>query len=273
MKSRALLIIILLPLIISCSDGTANFSVTEEVVVEGFIYSGNPVNSIQITRLIPFISEEGEDYSINDANAFIEWNGERYLLSPDPDSAGTYVYEGDDLQILDGDSYTLSFDYFGESVSSTTTVPSKPVGLSISDSRLEIKQINEFQDLFEREELPRLEVYWDNPESEYYFATVENLESNPEEIITIDFGDNEPNLNFNIEPTNLDVFNVLPFSLTHYGRYRVVLFHVNQEYVDLYESGDQDSRNLSEPPSNIENGLGIFTSFSSDTLQFRIVKE
>ncbi|RNC83649.1 MAG: DUF4249 family protein [Balneola sp.] len=271
MKSRALLIAAMITLT-SCSDGTVNLSVTEEVVVEGFIYSGNPVNSIHISRLIPFISEEEEDFSINDANVLIEWNDTSYLLSPDGNESGAYLYEGNDLQIIDGNTYVLSFEYFGERIVSSTTVPEKPQGLSVSDPRIEIEQINELQDLFERTEIPNIEIYWDNPEGNYYFARVENIESDPEEIVTIDFGDNERNLSFEIEPTNLDVFNVIPFTLTHYGRYQVVLYHVNQEYVDLYESGDQDSRNLSEPPSNVENGLGIFTSFSSDTLIFSIEK-
>ena len=267
-----LILLFITCLFLSCSEGTVNLSVTDEVVIEGFIYSDNPINSIKVTQLIPFISDEEADYSITDASVFIEWKDERYLLTPNPDKPGIYFYEGNDLKIVEGDSYTLSLNYFEKEISSSTIVPAKPTGLSVSDSRIEIEQINEFQDLFNRTELPIIEVFWDNPESKYYFARVENIESNPEEIITIDFGDNEPNLNFDIEPTNLDVFNIAPFTLTHYGRYRVILYQVNQEYVDLYESGGQDSRNLSDPPSNIENGFGIFTSFNSDTLTFRVVK-
>jgi hypothetical protein len=47
---------------------------------------------------------------------------------------------------------------------------------------------------------------------------------------------------------------------------------VNQEYADLYENRQQDSRNLTEPLSNVNNGLGIFTAFSYDVAYFEVVK-
>ncbi|MDA3862202.1 MAG: hypothetical protein PF445_13365 [Melioribacteraceae bacterium] len=53
----------------------------------------------------------------------------------------------------------------------------------------------------------------------------------------------------------------------------MVLYRVNKEYVDLYESRDQDSRNLNEPLTNIENGLGVFSAFASDSVYFNAVKE
>jgi len=52
----------------------------------------------------------------------------------------------------------------------------------------------------------------------------------------------------------------------------VQVFRVNQEYVDLFENIDQDSRNLNEPPTNIANGLGIFTAFNSDSIFFEVKK-
>ena len=34
------------------------------------------------------------------------------------------------------------------------------------------------------------------------------------------------------------------------------MYRVNEEYAGLYENQTQDSRDLNEPPSNIEGGLG-----------------
>jgi len=53
----------------------------------------------------------------------------------------------------------------------------------------------------------------------------------------------------------------------------MILYRVNQEYVDLYKSRDQDSRNLNEPLTNIENGLGIFSAFANDSVYFYAIKE
>ena len=64
-------------------------------------------------------------------------------------------------------------------------------------------------------------------------------------------------------PTPADSTTISQLSLTHLGEHRIRLYHVNQEYADLYEGRVQDSRDLNEPPSNIRGGLGVFSAFAS----------
>jgi len=71
---------------------------------------------------------------------------------------------------------------------------------------------------------------------------------------------------------NVSLFNayghsavVCILTLTHYGQHRV-----NDEYADLYEGLEQDSRDLNEPPSNIHGALGVFSAFSADSAFFRV---
>ncbi len=35
----------------------------------------------------------------------------------------------------------------------------------------------------------------------------------------------------------------------------------------------QDSRDLNEPPTNIDGGLGVFSAFASDSVFFQVVRE
>ena len=63
---------------------------------------------------------------------------------------------------------------------------------------------------------------------------------------------------------------VAVISLTHYGNHRLKLYRVNDEYADLYEGLDQDSRDLNEPPSNIDGALGVFSAFAADSAFFRV---
>ena len=58
-----------------------------------------------------------------------------------------------------------------------------------------------------------------------------------------------------------------------YEMHRVKLFRGIQEYADLNENREQDSRNLTEPLSNFINGLGIFTAFSYGEANFEVVKK
>ena len=59
----------------------------------------------------------------------------------------------------------------------------------------------------------------------------------------------------------------------YFGRYQVILYHVNQEFANLFDNPTMNSVNITEPPTNIENGLGIFTGISADTLYFELRKQ
>jgi hypothetical protein len=121
-----------------------------------------------------------------------------------------------------------------------------------------------------------IEVAWSNPEGEYFYVLVENKADNPEDI---EFGfpafSGKPrNFRFLSRPFITDTYIIRVFvSVQQYGTHRVKLFRVNQEYADLYENREQDSRNLTEPLTNVQNGLGIFTAFSSDEAYFEVVKK
>lgn len=52
----------------------------------------------------------------------------------------------------------------------------------------------------------------------------------------------------------------------------VKIFWVNQEYANLYDNLEQDSRDLNGPPTNIKNGLGIFSAFNSQNVYFEVKK-
>jgi hypothetical protein len=50
------------------------------------------------------------------------------------------------------------------------------------------------------------------------------------------------------------------------------LFKVNSEYNNLYNNRGQSSLNLTNPPTNIINGFGIFTAMNADTVGVKVVK-
>ena len=48
---------------------------------------------------------------------------------------------------------------------------------------------------------------------------------------------------------------------------------VHQEYADPYENREQDSRDLNEPPNNINGALGIFSAFNSVAIPFEVIRD
>jgi len=123
-----------------------------------------------------------------------------------------------------------------------------------------------------------LEVFWNNPDNELYFVVVENAEADQESI----FPDVEGRFGraggrgafMRISrPTRESSYQINFSELTYWGQYVVKVYRVNQEYADLYENLEQDSRDLNEPPTNIKNGLGIFSAFHSQNVYFEVKKE
>jgi hypothetical protein len=72
---------------------------------------------------------------------------------------------------------------------------------------------------------------------------------------------------------NRDSYSINHRIIIHYGRHQVKLYRINQEYADLYMSRQQDSRDLNEPLTNIQNGLGVFSAFNSEIVYFDAVAE
>lgn len=278
MKKRSIYILIFANwLILPSCEETSSLAVHTEAVVEAYLYADAPVENIQISSLIPFGAEFGDISPTNDLLVSLKWKEQSFMLSPTEGDSGYYHYTGNDLQIQHGETYQLSFAYNGKNILAETIVPSPPQGLFMPKDDITMTQIvfgggipggglgGGFQ-------VPDpLEVFWDNSNGDYHYIVIENIERSPESIfVDLPF---ERNFNFITEPTSSDVFLIRPQILEQFGTHRVVLYRVNQEYVDLYENREQDSRNLTEPLTNIENGLGVFTAFNSDTLYFEVKKQ
>ena len=98
---------------------------------------------------------------------------------------------------------------------------------------------------------------------------IDNLELNPEILPTTEIFSGFA-ARIVQQPTAADSSVVRVLTLTHYGRHRLKLYRVNDEYANLYEGLEQDSRDLNEPPSNIHGALGVFSAFSADSAFFRV---
>ncbi|UZR97368.1 DUF4249 family protein [Chondrinema litorale] len=267
---KFLIIIISGSWILACEE-VPEFELDDTLpVVEAFLYMGDEVDDIKISEVVPFESSV-ENNEIDGLDIEIIWKGQSYALVNADSGGGKYYYPGDDLEILSGETYEISFLYEGEMITSSTTVPPAPDNLELSTDALELPQL---VDIFDIRDLAQsgnsnVNVEWSNPNGDYYYLVIENIESDPEPIDVNDI------LSFNFEftsvPTQNDFFTLIPFvHFTQFGTHRIILYRVNEEYALLYETIQQDSRDLNEPYTNIDNGVGIFSGFASDTVYLEI---
>jgi Domain of unknown function (DUF4249) len=252
----------------ACEDsGKVEFD--DVPVVEAYLHENAPI-SLKISRKAPFA--EGVQLDPKDLDQLdvrIQENEREYTLL----NKGGGLYQGADPKNLvrEGKTYRLSFSFKGKTINAETQVLSKPEGFKQGVLSLKVPQITfppsgglSFPD--------PVKFSWKNPDRTYYLLVIENMERNPERTINIDFGGEEPPRLFRIEPTQNDNLELRSQQFQYYGRHRIILYHINPEYALLYEDTGNNSINLQAPPSNVRNGLGIFTAISSDTLFLDVYK-
>lgn len=262
----------------ACSEETP--PPTDNFVVEAFITANAPVNDIKIKGTSPILSPEVTNAPL--ANAIINLSKSTGAFSLTYNaSTERYEYTGVDLEILPGESFEIDIQVGNRNASGSTLVPSPPSNVNLTRQKLVIPQLaltlglrDQIVDLFENE---RTTLSWTPVTEEKYFVVIEHRVAGLDPILPSAIPDEVKNLlgsfRFISEPSTDPNFDIIGVALETYGPHVAKVFTVNQEYVDLFENVEQDSRDLNEPPSNITNALGIFTAFAVDSVLFEVVRE
>ena len=240
-------------------------------VVQAFLFAGEPVTDVTVFGVLAIDADStAVAEPISNAQVVLIRGGVRFELHPNPDDAGRYAYVGTDLTAAVGDVFELEVTHDGITATAETVVPSPPAGLTLSEDSVAAPEFGGGfpggpPGAFGGGVVAR----WHNSAHELFFIVVDNVEADPVPFADSGFfGRFAPRLMQ--LPTAADSSAVQTFSLTHYGRHRLRLYRINQEYADLYTALRQDSRDLNEPPSNVHGALGIFSAFSADSAFFRV---
>jgi len=257
-------------LLASCSDYQETEVVTDVAVVESYLVPGENA-SVKLYQMIPFTDEEYTGpVTIDSAEVYIETDGKEYLLTPVDTVPGYYVCLDTSMVVEADKDYILTFDHNGTEVSAATTVPPKPQDLSLSD-------IYYYYDPYGS--LPGytdpLEIYWDNTDGAYYQIVVEYLDETYKPIS--EYLDPNSYDSYRVIASGAlsgDTYSLMPRrQLAFYGDYKLTLYRINDEYVNLLYSGtDQSTLSITEPQTNVKNGLGIFTGINLDVIYFKVIK-
>jgi len=271
---KILFIAIVLVTIIGCNEESPLESESDLFVISAFLFADEPIENIQVTTTLPLESEDTLAPPINNAEVVLIKDGTRYSLVQTVEKPGFYNYPENDLQVLSGDEFRIEVSYNDDLAYGETSVPDKPQNVSISSDFLGIPEItmSDIRDGTINIDDYTLLISWDNNDGTLYYVVVENLEVDPPPIFEdLPSGGRGPK-RFISSPAPTSEYKINPLTITYYGNHRAIIYKVNREYADLYESREQDSRNLNEPLTNITNGLGVFSAFASDTVSFNIIQ-
>jgi len=257
--NRILIIFSVLITFNACSNENEPGQEEDLLVLEAYLYNGMPIENISLSKTISFTSADTIFPRISEAFISICWNNQTYPLIPS-EKEGFYHNPDTNLKIITGETYQIEALYADKVLSAQTIVPQPSGELNLSTNTLYIDPNLTPREMMQNG-IGTIEITWDNPSNDYFFLAIENLETNPE-TIDLGFDGGGKSFTFRSQPFNTEAFSARLFmAIKQYGTHRVRLFRVNQEYVDLYTNLEQDSRDLNEPLTNVENGLGIFTAF------------
>lgn len=264
---------------LSCEEENLNNIAENQFVVEAFLYANEPINDVRIKTTFPLADEEDTSSPINDAEVTLIKGGQTYTLEPAGDQ-GFYYYQGSDVKVETGDLFQLEVEHNGITARAETIVPTPTTGLRISEDTIKVPRLplSAGRDSIVAAIRTFLEgssvtANWDNPDQELYFMVVETVKDTIDPIFPGPVLDALERFRFVSEPTDEASLQFLAGTLVSFGTYAVKVYHINQEYAQLYENRQQDSRDLNEPPSNVENALGVFSAFNSQEVYFEVVRE
>ncbi len=277
MKKFLYLILLFTPFF-SCDEESLQ---GENFVVEAYLYAGEKVDGIKIKQVENIYTVETKNIILTNAQITLRKNNISYPLIFD-NNKQSYIYRGSDLKVEVNDTFELEVIVGNRISNARTIVPQATQGISISGNKIVIPPIgirlgivDELTKLFSN---ARVITRWNNPDDQLHFIVIENIQAG-DLIFPSDFPIPEATLKliqsfrYISAPTKNTNFEIPGLSLETYGRYRAKVYRVNQEYSNLYNNQIQDSRDLNAPPSNVNNALGIFSAFASDSVFFEVVKQ
>lgn len=257
----------------ACEEEETVFEESKTAVVAGYLFAEKPVDSIVISQSFSYNQSDSTILLLDNLEVRLSDFEDTYFL----ESIGNGVYRNPDIIVEADKSYRLEFVWEDEVIGAETYIPLKKEGqLSIESISLEKIEAGSIGGPPTGSVTDPIEISWDNSEGDYYYILIENMEDNPEYVNDNiaqfeDENGGRQRFTFISEPTITDIYQInARRELTQFGTHRIIIFRVNPEYAALYESSSNSTQSLEQPPTNVENGLGIFTGVNSDTLYLEV---
>jgi hypothetical protein len=277
MKNTFIILIISTLSFASCKKIDFDKTNLDKPTVDGIVYAGRKPK-IHLSLPIGYGNDATSQINIDNAQVIMTISGVKYALI----SKGNGDFENDKVILKAGQELELMIVYAGNTLTSSTVVPTKPKNLKASESQIQIAVPTGGGGPFGGGggfNQATAALTWDNDIQEYYVLLTKNIENSPEQIIFQGSNGGGGNLEGGVppterlsQPTQTNTQNINQRQFSYYGKYQFILFKVNSEYNNLYNNRGQSSLNLTNPPTNIINGFGIFTAMNADTVGVKVVK-
>lgn len=259
--------LILLFSLFSCNSIDLQVADTNVPVVECYLNPSEEI-SIKVVKQLTYSSDDTINSYINNLSILV-FDDENYY---DLNNTGEGIYTNSEVIISSSKEYHLAFTYNEKEVSAETIIPNKPIDFSASATTIEIVSFSDFTpgSGTPPERPDPTTLTWSNDSNMYHMIVVECIE---EDTVLITESTDRPPRQFRNMPTLNTSQEIEQMNFSYYGSHQIILYQLNTEYAALYEQLGTSSLDITAPPSNVENGLGIFTGINSDTLFVNVVAQ
>lgn len=283
----------------SCGEGTVEIgqnTYEPKIVIEGYLYPGQKIENIRITRNIP-LNRRPDPKTLILFNADVKLvdlqNNEEFKLTFNPQKF-SFEYSGTNLSIGFGKSYKLivsaKVDEKNLTASSITTVPQ--AGFKIIDG------LSKTEPLFYRERDDKGNVknfsvtFSPSVGTDFYVISIVSLNASDSTFIYdnayVEMSREEikndleahkfrlmwlQNINSRSSKIKYDLDWI---NIWFYGDYRIIFYAGDnnfKQFVLTYKSVQEFDGNFHEPRMNMQgDGIGIFASAIADTVYLKVKK-
>ncbi len=175
-------------------------------------------------------------------------------------------YENAALIAQANHTYSLRFDYDGQSIYATTTVPDAPEGVEYS-----AKSIGVMSPKTRNTPGRGIEVTWSNDDRNFYIVEGSTTSVQP---IQYSYDEDEwPVKCFKLDYTQGNTATLSSAQFSYYGYYEISLIRIQTEYVVMSQGSSNTSTSLEDMRGNIDGGYGIFTGINRVRQRVNVYKE
>lgn len=260
--------LIYMALLFAACTKDSSTGVESQPVIESYLIPGQPI-SVKVYQQKGLT--DTANYGALLSGLQLQVSNGSQTISLTESATGTYTH-ADNGFLATGKIYTLSFSYSGTQVSASTQMPAKPTGYTQSATLVNLPfttGIGGPNGATGETDSVAVTFKWSNPDSLYHIIIFKNDDTSPPKANLIS---NRP-INFTLNVKQTASYDMYYRSLNYLGTYRAILYRVNKEYSDLLTTNtNSSSQKLTNPPSNVTNGFGIFTAMQTDTLTLRVTQ-
>lgn len=262
---RLLFIITIALTYLACKKDDGDSTIADRPVVQAYLSNGKAV-TIKVYEQKGLL--DTTSYGPTVSGLVVTFNNGTKTIILNETTPGIYSSAATDL-IIPGNTCSFNFNYNGKIVSGETTVPGMPVAFASSSSEQGVPNPDPDSS---STTFTAVNFTWDNSNKGNYLMVFRNQDDTPNRIGS-GFGRRNAYEDREEYLGQASTFKTQRMTFQFSGYYDVYLYHINPEYNNILNSSSNSSLNLTNPPSNIKNGLGIFTAMTCDSLLLHVYEQ